>query len=1144
MSIVGSNALAGASGQSTGGGSGGGGGGGFQIDRSLRFNDGDSPSVSKSFGSAGDRKKWTWSGWFKRGSESQPGRFFSAGPSSTNRTNIFLYPRSSSLGIGFYSYVNGSLVGQAGSVPVLADHSAWYHLVFAFDAANSTTADRLKIYINGVQQSISYSVNVSNIDHYVSSNVAHYVGKGADGYPFDGYLAEVHFVDGQALAATDFGAPDGNNNWNPIAFSGSYGSNGFYLKFADNSSKAALGTDSSGNNNTFAISGLTAAGNVSTSAITNVGSTTGTVSYSDNNSNAYDPANLQTFTSGQISTTPSNIRHVKISDLGTGSIALTHVSGNNFYITGSNTTSNTNSSALVHSNYNAFTINSSFGYAYARIYAGGSGNITYNATVTGPSVPVLTTTNNNNYSSLAVGDSNADGVSITAINSSTPSITVNGGSWSVGDVFTAVNDGDSLLDSPTNYDDGTNVGGNYAVMNPLNKGSAVTLSNGNLDFAASSGSAWQDRFAFSTIGVTSGKWYAEATITDIGSNQVYVGIVGDPVTGNQGTSLGYQTNGFGYYSAGSIFWEGGQNTSATAFTTNDVIGVALDVDNLTVKFYRNGSLVGTRTELNSGKTWFFASDSYSTSGMSWNFGQRSFINSSVPSDHVSLCTQNFDPPTIADGSTAFDAFLYEGNGASSRNLTLPLAADLVWIKKRSASTSNQLADTVRGNNAVLRSNSTAAEGNPQTDFTGGGISSISGTTATISAGTSTNDNLNAQNATFVGWAWDAGSAANPTSISVGSTQAASTVSSGNAYSVGWAGVGSNTWANTDSWSGLSAVSNNAKGYFSGTENLSDGSQISVANGSFSAGNSGSNGWVLRASSTVTIDFTTYSNVTEIATTSSDSQTFADRTIVATNPATGSSVVATGKCFWFKNASQMSVSHINIVNDAPAVPSIASTVRANPSAGFSIVQYTLPSSGTFTVGHGLNAEIGMIIMKDRGRSSNWNVWHSAFTSEDDYINLSSSGAKGTATDFWGASAPGSSTFGGRIGTSGLAGNTEIAYCFAPVEGYSAFGTYTGNGNADGPFVYTGMRSAWIMVKRTDGGGGNWTILDNARNTSNPADALLFPNLSDGEATTTTNRVDLTSNGFKLRGAGGNTNASGGTYVYAAFAEHPLRHARAR
>ena len=251
--VVYNNILAGASGAT-------GAAAGYQINRSLRFNNGDSPSLSRNVSSS-NRKKWTWSGWFKVGSTSQPGRLFSAGADATNRTNIFYYPRSNNLGIGFYSNVSGTLQGQAGTTAVLADHSAWYHLVFAFDAANSTTADRIKIYINGVQQAISYTVNVADVEHNINNNVAHYVGRGADGYSFDGYLADVHFIDGQALAASDFGEYDSNNVWQPKAYSGTYGTNGFHLDFAD---PADLGDDNSGNGNDWTPNNLVGSAGLAT----------------------------------------------------------------------------------------------------------------------------------------------------------------------------------------------------------------------------------------------------------------------------------------------------------------------------------------------------------------------------------------------------------------------------------------------------------------------------------------------------------------------------------------------------------------------------------------------------------------------------------------------------------------------------------------------------------------------------------------------------------------------------------------------------------------------------------------------------------------------------------------------------------------
>ena len=235
------------------------------------------------------------------------------------------------------------------------------------------------------------------------------------------------------------------------------------------------------------------------------------------------------------------------------------------------------------------------------------------------------------------------------------------------------------------------------------------------------------------------------------------------------------------------------------------------------------------------------------------------------------------------------------------------------------------------------------------------------------------------------------------------------------------------------------------------------------------------------------------------------------------------------------------------------PSVASTVRANQTAGFSIVTYTYPSSGTFTVGHGLNATPGLIISKHRNRTAEWYVWHNAFTSENDYINLDTTSAKGTATDFWGTTVPGSYTFGGKIGTSGLSGDTDVVYCFAPVEGYSAFGTYEGNGNANGPFVFTGMRPKWILLKNMDTGGGgyDWVLYDTVRDTYNVGYQFLCPNSTSKElrrgsdsADKTDRFIDILSNGFKIRNSNANYNASAETFLWAAFAEHPFKTARAR
>ena len=482
--------------------------------------------------------------------------------------------------------------------------------------------------------------------------------------------------------------------------------------------------------------------------------------------------------------------------------------------------------------------------------------------------------------------------------------------------------------------------------------------------------------------------------------------------------------------------------------------------------------------------------------------------------------------------------LWSGNGGGAvtvPGLNLNNAPGFVWSKTRNHAYHNNLWDIVRGFGSVnaLMSDLNYAEGGAN----GGTLNSATSSSLTFSGGVWHNENSK----TYVAWNWDAGSS--NTTIAAGSIRAASTVTAGNAYSAGWAGSTSGTWANTDSWSGLSAVSGTAKGYFSSTETLSDGSVISVANGSFGAGSAGSNGWVLRAYTNCTLSLTVYPNITEIAVTTSDSQTFANRTIVATNPPSGSTVDVTGKCFWFSTTSQMSVSTMGTVNNAPALPAIASTVRAQPSAGFSIVTWTGQSSGAATVGTGLNAAPEMIIVKARTGSVGWTVGHQSL-GWTKRLKLNGSDAESASANYWNNTAPTSSVF-----TSGAnnVNNTFVAYLFAPIAGYSAMGSYVGNASADGPFVFTGFRPRWVMHKRTDTGGasvGDWRIWDTSRDIDNAAEALLFPNGSNAESSNAAHGLDILSNGFKFRTSDTNINANGGTYIYLAFASNPFKTARAR
>jgi hypothetical protein len=223
-------------------------------------------------------------------------------------------------------------------------------------------------------------------------------------------------------------------------------------------------------------------------------------------------------------------------------------------------------------------------------------------------------------------------------------------------------------------------------------------------------------------------------------------------------------------------------------------------------------------------------------------------------------------------------------------------------------------------------------------------------------------------------------------------------------------------------------------------------------------------------------------------------------------------------------------------------SISSQVRANASAGFSVVTYT-GTGANATVGHGLGISPRLIIVKCRSTgSSGWPVYHASLN--NNVIELQSTAAASSEPAAFQATAPTSTVFyvGTKFGTNGSS-ETFVAYCFAPVDGYSSAFSYTGNGSSDGPYTYLGFRSRFIIIKRTDTT-GDWLIYDTARDSYNTMTKRLYPNLSNAEADASDQALDVTANGFKVRANNGNFNASGGTYIGFAFAESPFATSRAR
>jgi len=248
---------------------------------------------------------------------------------------------------------------------------------------------------------------------------------------------------------------------------------------------------------------------------------------------------------------------------------------------------------------------------------------------------------------------------------------------------------------------------------------------------------------------------------------------------------------------------------------------------------------------------------------------------------------------------------------------------------------------------------------------------------------------------------------------------------------------------------------------------------------------------------------------------------------------GSSIVA-----WNWKAGGTAVSNTN--------GTITSSVSANPSAGFSIVSYTGTGAIAATIGHGLAQKPELIIRKDRDTAVNWVVNSTVLGTGNmnQGLFLNTTASIDTAQGWMNNTAPTSTVFTqGDQSFVGVNGRDYISYCFHSVDGYSKVGSYTGNGSADGPFVHCGFRPAWVMIKRTDNVSA-WSILDSARDTYNPVLASMYADHTVQEIDETALGRDYLSNGFKLTGTYSGYNASGGNYIFLAFAETPFKHSNAR
>ena len=1125
------------------------------IQQSLKFNDDESQYLSWTPAAAGNRKTWTWSGWVKRGNLGSYQGLFGAGTTSPAYAALRFMDTDK---IQFF--VGGAVTYNISTTAVYRDVSAWYHICFAFDVTETTASDRCKLYVNGVQQTLSGTFP-TNSNWEINNTYAHSVGAQSLNSTFslhiDGYLSDINFIDGQALDASSFGQfTDGY--WEKKDYAGTYGTNGFHLTFQDDVVSEGFNV-------------ATYRANAGTQSISGLG---------------FSPDFVWT-------KARNNSFHHELYDTVRGSTKKLASSQTN--------AESTKADSLTSFDADGFTL----GYQENSNYVAGNGGVAW-CWDAGSGSPV----SNTDGTITSTVKANPDyGFSIVSYTGTGANATVGHGLSSAPDLIiakcrTAVDDwpvyhtstGSSqyaYLDHTQAFSTATSVW--QGVTPDSSVFSVGTSATANRSGASQIAYCFHSVAGYSSFGSYTGNGSASGPTVTTGFPVAFVMVKRTDSTGNwvmydntRATSNPINKLLYANLSSAEATWgSGGVDFNATGFQVKNS-GGDMNVNGGT---YIYMAFADTREAA-------FWKD-VSGQGNHWTPNNLDYRDSLVDSPANNFCTLNpldkLNSPTLSEGNLKYypnvngvarstlgfnsGKLYFEIYQASTVSPSTPFGYGLCELEGPVTHTAFKQGLLVYGDNGAGHSVLTYVNGSLVQNDTGYFSTTAVGDVWQFAYDADTGKVWVGRNGTWfnsgdpaagtgyiyqfsgdytIGPVMDHAGANYTAILNTGqdSTFAGATTAGGNTDGNGKGDfkhpvpngflalcsanlptttiIDGSEHFNTVLYSGDGATSKAITGVgFQPDFNWVK--QRNIAQSHTLTDAVRGVGFILSSNATsAEYSLTTYGQVTSF-----DTDGF---TVSKGSNATYSYYNQSGGTYaaWNWKAGGTAVSNTD--------GSITSQVSANVDAGFSIVSYS-GTGANATVGHGLNTEPQMIIAKARANgSSYWLTYHSGVASPStSYLSLNTTSAVDTGgASVWNSTAPTSSVF--SVGTStwiNPSGGDMIAYCFANSD-TTKVGSYTGNGSTDGPFVYTGFRPAWIMWKRTDSSsGGEWVIQDTTRREFNPVNVSLYPNLSNAEATGETFRVqDTLSNGFKLRSSAAQCNASGGTYIYLAFAEHPFKYANAR